>query len=852
MTDIQKINAEAKSAFDKGDYPLAFHTLWSVGISNFVAFAQKDIKKSNWFTHPDSAKYFWNTFVLAESKFDAFFESDSADQLLHNYFTLFRIPIPEFEIALAQEYPQVFIKAVRINQVFLRSERIDALSSIQFKEPYQLHQKVWKRIYEVEVSFWEDIQRELALVSKYSLSEILSHCVIWLETIRFTDNSPRTINHLGYVYSFFIELFFTKYPDKYHEKIPPSCFFEYFLKIVLDSPKKQESVENSNVSLLLSRISQWIRYRDHVISPYSFDFNKEPVQLNELVTFNSTPESHYKWLIDGVRYEINQLNYFFQGNDFVEELEEQGMIKIPVGKSESDIHLNRKLAASKWATILLLNDLGFTSFQIDKVRIDIETLLSPLLTYSFNRLIRYEHGLSMYSEFTHNWSEAFIKLQIDSISTKILLEPFFLMTEMEYRTLNQTSLTGLSENSTKEVLQLFSYDPLKWHEFNRFHLRYDVWQKPFMKVGGHLFCPIMFFANNSWFYSFAQTALTYQYQVDRSETKLMENNLAELIAAKGWKVKLLSDVESKVLQGDVDIFVEDEDTLLFIQLKRTYFRLNLKDTYNETVNSDSKAAKQLNKAEKFLENPNPIYQINRLPIKWIVSTSFENVGEQKDGCTKINYFEFLNALKNPQVTALKDLISYLLADKYLKEVVSNLFNDELPFQERQMIAEVINPLSVFDSKHYQQSMFSDDEDATEKYDLMFNQAVNLNEAGRKNEALKLFEDCISLNPNDGEAHSAIANILTDLGLYEKSFRAFQNALALTPNDPYVTQNYSIALMEVGRFREGLSLAIQLLEKYPLMPDLRILVEKHMEYCLLNGIIDSNEVSEIRTKWHRMN
>jgi hypothetical protein len=852
MTEIQKINAAAKAEFDKGNYPLAFQTLWKVGVSHFISYSQREEKKTsktNWLADSNSANFFWSEFLLDESIFKILFESNSAEQLLHNYFSKSKIQEQALETKLAKEFPETFIKSIRVNQVFLNPDRIETLKAIPFKKEFQLHQKVWQKIYEIENDQWNGIQNELQSVLKLSLEDILSHCIIWLETNRFTDSSRQNIHHLASVYSFFIELVLTNQDTKTFSSKSEDDFFKHFLEVFTANFKNKEIIENSIVSKLLFRISNWLNFKEYVISPYSFDLNIEPIQENELVFFNSTPQAYYKWILNGVRYEVNQLNYIFQGSELVEYLEKENRMKIP-GKTEHDIQRNRNLASLKWGTLLLLDDLACETFTIGNTKIESEKLLSPLLTYSFNRLGRYENSLKKHFESSQNWSEAFMKIIFQSIATDIRREPYFIMTENDYGKLNQEALSQLPEVSTNEVIQLFSFNPNKKYEFNRFRYTYGVWQKPFMKIGDFLFCPMMFFASNIWFYSFSQAALFQK--TEKSETEKMEKHFGELIEQKGWKVKVISDAESSQMdKGDVDIFVEDGETILFIQLKRTYFRLNLKDAYYESCKTDSKAAKQLNEAEKYLSQPNTIYNFKHQPHKWIVSTSFENVGEKINGCRKVNYFEFLNTLKNPEMKKLKDLITELEADKNLKLLLGTAYNNDLPIEVRKLVSEVAKPLATFESKQYKQFIFSDDENRTREYNSIFDNGIKLDNDNKKNEALVQFQKCISLNPNDADAYGAVANILADMKIFESSFIAFKRALELLPNDPYITRNYCLALIESGYWYEGLSKAIGLYEMFPMLGDIRILFEKSYKQCLKYGLLNSEQLIKLKEKWDEM-
>jgi hypothetical protein len=860
MTEVQKINADAKSAFDKGDYPLAFLTLWKVGVDGFVSYAQREDSKlrckanqsglkCNWFIHSQSAKFFWEEFILNEIVFNAIFNSESADQLLHNYFTKYKQHVLELEVRLAEKFPQLFIKAIRVNQVFLNAHSIEGIKSILIESKFQVHQGLWRKLFEVEISYWSDIENKLQAILPFNLNDILSHCIIWLETKRFNDNSKHSLHHLARVYSFFIELVLNTSPEKKKELSEEDLFSKQFLNVFGAINSKKSLNEGNAITKLLISISNWINFEEAVISPYSFDLNIEPVQVNELLYLCSTPEATYKWLINGVRYEVNQLIYNLKGNEIIDHLEEKNYTKIP-GKKELDIQLNRDLAGSKWASILLLKDLACNSFQIGNKTIEVEKILNPLLTISFNKRSRYEYNLAIHSETSQNWSEAFIKVWQQAILTDIRQEPFFLMRKCEYKKLNIDATPHMKEDHTEDIVQLFSYEFIQNNKFNRFQQKYNIWQKPFMKIGDFLFCPIMFLGNNIWFYSFAQAALLQKFQ--RSETQEMENHLGELIRGKGWNVKVINDKEAGELVGDVDIFVEDNNTLLFIQLKRTYFRLNLKDAYFDEVNVDTKAAKQLNEAEKYLRQPNHIYEIKDKPTKWILSTSFENIGNIINECHKINYFEFLNALNNPEIKRLKDLIDDLESDRYLKTYVKFASEPEFPLELTMMIQEIVSPLENIKSSDYKQPLFSDDESKTEKYNSLFNNSIDLNYQGRIIEALELLEKCISINPNDGDVFGTMADILANLKVFDLSYITFNKALELLPNDPIISRNYSLALLEGRHFFDGLSLAIQLYEKFPLLGDLRLLFEKNFELCIKEGLLEPNQISQLKTKWDSLN
>ena len=153
-----KIKKNARIAFDKGNCETAFTILSELeSVNEFISYAEKSdpkTKKKNWF---QSCEHFWNVFILKNHIFDKFLKSESTTQLFYNYFKCYKKIAPEFEQKLASDYPKLFITAIRVNQVFLESGRIETLKTLKFDENFQIHQKVWQKIHEIETSKWTEI-----------------------------------------------------------------------------------------------------------------------------------------------------------------------------------------------------------------------------------------------------------------------------------------------------------------------------------------------------------------------------------------------------------------------------------------------------------------------------------------------------------------------------------------------------------------------------------------------------------------------------------------------------------------------------------------------------------------------
>ena len=806
-----EIRKEAKNYFSNKDYQKVVQTIWQLGLDDFVTLGLKN----KWFNDVELLNEICNT----SKEFQLLFKFYRSDELLYQYFNSINYS-ENFEQKIALEFPKLFIKAVRVNQVFTKPDRLDSLLLINLPKEHDVHQKVWKHLNAIDYQLWNSINKKVSELSSNELIEILTETIIWLENKRFEHQELFQNQHLSSVYSFFIKLFLQKHPNL-SEKINS----EKFTKIFYEKLGKQT---NKSLTDLLESISQWVNFNDSILSAYSFDLDIQPSVKNGIIYFNRHPQDYYKWKLDGVRYNLNRLNYLFKGIDFVEYLTEKEGMQIPKGSKPRDEDGNYQLAIQQWQLTTFLDDLKLDAIVFQGKKIKSQLLFQPLLTYSKNKNIRYEQGLQKHFDSSNNWTDAFVKLTKEAFQNNFLENnPYFLMSKEEYINLNNTALQKLPKNSSQEIINLFSNNVNPNYDFNRFNVGYNVWQKPFVQLGDYLFCPMMFLANNDWFYGFAQAGLenlaakikgrkiSENHKEERRTTSLFEKDLCSKFKNKGWKV--IEDINIGRLtkgkeSGDIDILIKDKETALFLQLKRTKFRLNLKEAYYEAINTDRKASKQLNDSEDFLTKENDIIKISNKVHKWIVTTSFEGVLAEIDSCLKINYFDLLQAVSNPNIKSLEQLISYIENDSGIKNWLQFINSQETPNELKFGILEAGLPLQLSEPKMYRQVLFADDNSFVEFHNK-YNKALELDKNGNKDKAIKILKLCLSENSDDYEVWSALGNIYADKKDFSNSFKCFERALEIIPNDPFILRNYALANRDSGNFERTLEMYDKIQKQY---------------------------------------
>lgn len=618
-------------------------------------------------------------FVLRDEIFEKIINYPHTADSLHQYFKKSSHSSDQFEKRLAAEHPEFFVRAVRVNQYFLKSDRIQFLFDLELPDALKIHQLAWRELQREELRLWGQVQSEFKKQLNLPLPKILISCICWLENKRFAEDSPSMQIDLGDVYSFFIRLYFSEYDLTEQAVFGEDELYDQLLRAVV-------AKQSNPLQKLLDTIYYWVMFKRDVLESYCYDLSVKPGLLNGRLCFENGQEELQLWKNGEIRYRLNRLQYTIEAMALVEYLEAKKDLNIPKGRFPEDEDINRELMFKRLATRKLLADLQIPAFHYEKTVLDPDELLNPLLTHSINRLYRYEYPLDKLKRTSIDWREALIRLSQKSIERDIKIYPFILMSKREYLGFCQKLVEDVGLTARQEIIDLFSFTVDPQRGLNRFKPSYDVWTKPFIKLGQLLFCPTAFFANNDWFYGFAQAALNNMNlkkngKVLEQSIKAMEAFLADQFkqygfAEHGVKARALPNKQGR--NGDVDVLVEDEQFQLCIQLKRPYFRLNLRDQYSEQIKVDHKAEQQLNEREQYLMRKQKTGDPKKQIVKWIVSTSFEWLGEQINGCLKVNYFELLVAIRYPKNKTLAQLIEYIEEEKLLQSWQDRLKNPQTP------------------------------------------------------------------------------------------------------------------------------------------------------------------------------
>lgn len=90
----------------------------------------------------------------------------------------------------------------------------------------------------------------------------------------------------------------------------------------------------------------------------------------------------------------------------------------------------------------------------------------------------------------------------------------------------------------------------------------------------------------------------------------------------------------------------------------------------------------------------------------------------------------------------------------------------------------------------------------QQYAQLFEQGHQCVHQGRLAEALPLFEQCVALQPKNGEAWSYYGWVLLDLHRLDEAIVALDNATKYAPKNVAAWYNKGLALRQIGRIREA--------------------------------------------------
>ncbi len=658
MKNKQQIKKEAELLFENLEFKSSFEILWELGPKELVNV----VCQKSWLNEA-AIPHFW----------ESLFSNNRLQLLIRNRtfinFLVDKIKYSVFEnqTVIQRMYnisPQEIIEIVRTNQVFTTKIGLSNISKLLLKKEDQYHLLVWTNLY-------NEVGRISNLISVYKNDlrainslDIFNELVVWLERKRFQIGSNnQSIQLLSEVYSFFIECMLNdERPDlKSLNKSDIERFSSKTYTFLIEDKTVLKEIHE-----ILEFCFENIYFKNQILNRYSFDLTCKIYIEESTFILKDDNDSEYYWNLDGIRYTFCTILGQQNATNFVLDSIERGEMFIPVGKSPNDVNINFQLACNKYATLDLMRKFNLPmikSFKSENV--DLFNVITALSGLSMNRGIRYE--LRILNDIIQGFkpSESFSKLYHDFKVNGIINEPLFFIHIDDFKN-SIRKVWQISDIEFNYVINQFGYKLSLKKNQDWFKVNYDVFIQPFLIIDDFVLCPTMFIANNEFYYSFVQNQLTINKGKEdvNTESKNLEKEILRAFNRRGLFAQLLKG--SNFYAGDADLLIKDKTNILLIQVKRTYLRVNLPDMYWENRIVSEHGREQLIKIindKKFRLD----YKLDEFIVTpWLVTTSFEGINRNDGKIKKINYLELLNALNNPGIKNLQDLIQSVESDENIK------------------------------------------------------------------------------------------------------------------------------------------------------------------------------------------
>jgi hypothetical protein len=659
MKNKKQIKVEAELLLENLKFKSAFEKLWELGPKEVV----NEVCQKSW-SNEEAIPHFW----------DSLFSNNRLQSLIRNRkfinFLVDKIKNSVFEnqTVIQRMYnisPQEIVEIVRTYQVFTTKIGLSNISNLLLNQEDQYHLLVWTNLY-------NEVNRISNLISSYKndLSainslDVFNELVVWLERKRFQIGSNnQSIQLLSEVYSFFIECLLN---DERPDLNSLNKFNIEEFRVKTFSFLIENTIELKEIHEILEFCFESLNFKNQVLNRYSYDSTCKIYFEDSTFHIKDENDSEYYWILDGFRYTFCSILGQQNATNFVLDSIERGEMLIPEGKSPNDVNINFQLACNKYATLDLMRKFNLSitkSFKSENV--NLLNVITSLNGLSMNRGIRYE--LPILNDIIQGLkpSESFSKLYHDFKVNGIINESLLFIHVDDFK--NSLSRGGqISDIEFSYLINQFGYKLSLKKNQDWFKVNYDVFIQPFLIINNFVLCPTMFIANNVFYYSFVQNQLTINKGKEEinSESKNLEINLLKAFKRRGFIVQLINN-NSNLYAGDADLLIKDTNIILVIQLKRTYLRVNLEDMFWEDRIVSEHGREQLIKImkdEKFRLD----YKLDEFIVTpWLVTTSFEGINRNDGKIKKINYLELLNALNNPGIKNLQDLIQNVESDENIK------------------------------------------------------------------------------------------------------------------------------------------------------------------------------------------
>lgn len=453
----------ARKLYSTKEYNLALRTILKINSTESEAFLIKESIKNQWFQDFN----FCNCIAKDDCLIKNILNLSRIEELLYKHFicdwqTANTLNPISFQQKILEKSPKIFIRMIRVSQAFLKNKWYSEISCNINSEYFNNHSLIWKFLYKNEKTIWNKLLDKFdSCMKEYDYSILLTNISIIIEH-EYLKEVP--IVFLRQIYNTFINILLSKLPKNYP--------FTKELKIDLENIITNRKV-NDKIKSLYVCISNWIDFINTNVDPYCFDLKIETTNESGIISYCNSSIDYYKWILDGIRYEINLTNYFHFNTPPYDS-----------NKNVSDGY-NFMCERNCKALYSFLEDLKLQYFP-GKSNLNSLRFYQPLISASNY----YKYIYEQFYYQSKNWFLAYKKLNKNNPNHYSVNNfPFIHSTVNEFYDYydGQSKLENDFKTKQDTLSEPYTYKAITGRKYNRFNNCYDVVKKPFLKLGDKIF-----------------------------------------------------------------------------------------------------------------------------------------------------------------------------------------------------------------------------------------------------------------------------------------------------------------------------------------------------------------------------
>lgn len=669
LTPDNDITTLILNAFESGDFETAFTQIFTFPHHHVNSI----LSERKWLTEPKIADYFWNIYCIKEHLL--VFGGKSSETILNWYLINPKQTSDELNELLVQRHSEKFIQSIKRNRSFLNKPFLSRLDEYPWKNEDSNELVIWNKIQRKHQTLQKEIDFAWQKIKNKSIDSLLNSITYWnemsLHIAKVNLDREEMVREFNYIIDYIsskITLDEIDIPVKQFEG-------NYYSDVSKSNHNAVDEFKNS--------IKMWIQFESTLLNSYCFDDTFKPNFNGDNLDFIfSSKKTNSKWNRIKDRYTVNSLRYFEDAIDIYDQQKDSLELNIPLHFQKHTAALIEHLHIRKLQSSLFLEDLQIYDITLSKRAIHLSKLVGGLMHHHIYH--DYRSAEANVASMVERQSFVFRMRSITKIKEQFQLSKHQISSYYVYRPLPELIsyyrkiMPELEEDEITKLIDIFSYTLRPAGSFDPLHIKFNVLETPFLRIGNSIFTSTSLFSIHEWFYGFAQQTLRFdEKNSDKNKKEASFTNLkltlGKFFAFKNWKVMTFDFNENKAARNPIDLLISDGNSQLFIQLHRSEFKLNSEIEHTHCFDPELTAAGEMNEAiEKMQEQSNSENEVSENHNKWIVSTNFEGLYTEKDVCLKVNYFDLLWTLRNKDFTSLSEFIQYVEMDKPYKDCVHYL------------------------------------------------------------------------------------------------------------------------------------------------------------------------------------